>query len=125
MNFARNLNLRFVVKNTGHDFQGRSAGAGALSVWTHHLKDLHFYDTFTTSNYSGPAIKAGAGVQGTDIYEFANAHGMVAIGGECKTVGWGGGYIAAGGHSPLSPLYGMAADQVSYFLRLISSCSSN
>lgn len=117
MNFARNLNLRFVVKNTGHDFQGRSAGAGALSVWTHHLKDLHFYDTFTTSNYSGPAIKAGAGVQGTDIYEFANAHGMVAIGGECKTVGWGGGYIAAGGHSPLSPLYGMAADQVSYFPR--------
>lgn len=29
-----------------------------------------------------------------------------------KTVGLGGGYIAAGGHSPLAPLYGMGADQV-------------
>lgn len=116
MNFARNLNLRLVVKNTGHDFQGRSSGAGAVSVWTHHLKDLQFFETYTTSNYSGPAIKGGAGVQGTDLYEFANAHAMVAVGGECKTVGWGGGYIAGGGHSPLSPLYGMAADQVSYLV---------
>lgn len=112
INFARNNNLRFVVKNTGHDFCGRSTGAGALSVWTHHLKDQIYYDAHTTSNYSGPAIKAGSGVQGFELYDFANAHGMVAIGGECRTVGWGGGYIAGGGHSPLSPIYGMAADQV-------------
>lgn len=77
------------------------------------MKDLKYYNTYTTSNYSGPAIQGGAGVQGTDLYEFANSHGMVAVGGECKTVGWAGGYIATGGHSPLSPLYGMAADQVS------------
>jgi len=32
VNFARNANLRLVVKNTGHDFNGKSAGAGALSI---------------------------------------------------------------------------------------------
>lgn len=112
VNFARNANLRFVIKNTGHDFVGRSSGAGAVSVWTHHLKNLEFYETYTTSDYAGPAVRGGSGVQGTDLYEFANARGMVAIGGECKTVGWGGGYIAGGGHSPLSTLYGLAADQV-------------
>lgn len=35
VNFARNTGIRFVVKNTGHDFMGKSSGAGALSVWTH------------------------------------------------------------------------------------------
>ncbi|KAJ4416694.1 hypothetical protein N0V82_006603 [Gnomoniopsis sp. IMI 355080] len=112
VNYARNLNLRLVVKNTGHDFCGRSSGAGALSIWTHHLKDLEFIETYTTQNYSGPAIKGGSGVQGFELYEFADANGVVAVGGEGKTVGWGGGYIAGGGHSPLSSVYGMAADQV-------------
>lgn len=112
VNFARNLNLRLVVKNTGHDFNGRSSGAGALSIWTHHLKNLEFYESYTTQNYSGPAIKAGSGVQSFEIYDFADANGVVAVGGEGETVGWGGGYIAGGGHSPLSSVYGMAADQV-------------
>lgn len=39
INFARNNNIRLVVKNTGHDFSGKSGGAGALSIWTHNLKD--------------------------------------------------------------------------------------
>lgn len=86
INFARNLNLRFVIKNTGHDFLGRSTGAGALSVWTHHLKELEFIETFTTSNYYGPAIKAGAGVESFEIYDFADANGMMVLGGECRTV---------------------------------------
>lgn len=32
LNFARNLDLRLVVKNTGHDFNAKSTGAGALAV---------------------------------------------------------------------------------------------
>ena len=35
VNFARNSGARLVIKNTGHDFSGKSGGAGALSVWTH------------------------------------------------------------------------------------------
>ena len=38
--FATQHNIRFVIRNTGHDYLGRSTGAGALSVWTHHLKNI-------------------------------------------------------------------------------------
>ncbi|KAJ0383473.1 hypothetical protein COL922a_010418 [Colletotrichum nupharicola] len=112
VNFARNLNLRLVVKNTGHDFNGRSSGSGALSVWTHLLKSINFYNNYKTGSYSGPALKVGAGVQGFELYEAAEKYGVTAVGGEGMTVGYAGGYLAGGGHSPMSPKYGIAADSV-------------
>ncbi|KAE8415272.1 hypothetical protein BDV36DRAFT_311144 [Aspergillus pseudocaelatus] len=113
INFARNLNLRLVVKNTGHDFNGKSSGKGALSIWTHWLKDKAFYPEYKATNgYIGPAIKFGSGVQVWEAYEYAKSLGVSVLGGEAVTVGLGGGYTAGGGHSPLSSMYGMAADQV-------------
>ncbi|PGH21611.1 hypothetical protein AJ80_03044 [Polytolypa hystricis UAMH7299] len=112
INFARNLNLRLVVRNTGHDFLGRSTGAGALSIWTHHFKNIKFIETYKSKSYSGPAFKLGAGVQVGELYAAAKQYGVTAVGGECKGVGVTGGYIAGGGHSPLSSKYGMGADQV-------------
>lgn len=50
--FARDNNLRLVVKNTGHDYLGRSAGRGAFMIWTHHMKDLSYNDTFTPEGAS-------------------------------------------------------------------------
>lgn len=83
INFARNDDLRLVVKNTGHDFAGKSSGYGALSVWTHGFKDILFFDNYVDeSGYRGPAIKAGAGVQAFELYKFANEHGVVAVAGE-------------------------------------------
>jgi hypothetical protein len=113
VNFARNLNLRLVVKNTGHDFNGKASGKGALAIWTHYLKDKKYYSTFKASNgYVGPAIKFGSGIQVSEAYEFAKSVGHTVVGGEAVTVGLGGGYTAGGGHSPLSSMYGLAADQV-------------
>ncbi|PYH91117.1 oxidoreductase [Aspergillus ellipticus CBS 707.79] len=113
VNFARNQNLRLVVKNTGHDFNGKASGKGALSIWTHNLKDKAFYPSFEADNgYSGPAVKLGTGVQAYEAYEFAKESSVTVIGGEGATVGVAGGYTFGGGHSPLSSLYGMAADQV-------------
>ncbi|KAE8146591.1 hypothetical protein BDV25DRAFT_162183 [Aspergillus avenaceus] len=113
INFARNQNLRLVVKNTGHDFNGKAAGKGALSIWTHWLKDMAFYSHYHAANgYVGPAMKVGAGIQVWEAYEYAKRHDVTVLGGEAVTVGLGGGYTAGGGHSPLSSLYGMAADQV-------------
>ncbi|OQE42124.1 hypothetical protein PENCOP_c004G05671 [Penicillium coprophilum] len=113
VNFARNLNLRLVVKNTGHDFNGKASGKGALSIWTHYLKDKEYLPNFKAANgYVGPAIKFGSGVQVWEAYEFAKTVGHSVVGGEAVTVGLGGGYTAGGGHSPLSSMYGLAADQV-------------
>ncbi|KAF2268709.1 FAD-binding domain-containing protein [Lojkania enalia] len=113
INFARNNEIRLVIKNTGHDFVGKSAGAGSMSIWTHGLKDIQFFDNYVDeSGYNGPAFKAGAGVQAFELYKAANDHGVMVVAGEGETVGIMGGYIQGGGHSPLSSLYGMAADHV-------------
>ncbi|KXX76634.1 6-hydroxy-D-nicotine oxidase [Madurella mycetomatis] len=112
VNLARNLNLRLVVKNTGHDFLGKSCGAGALSIWTHNLKTIKHIKSFRSPSYSGPALKLGAGVQVGELYAAADSFGVTAVGGECKGVGVAGGYTAGGGHSPLSGKFGLGSDQV-------------
>jgi FAD/FMN-containing dehydrogenase len=112
INFARNTNIRLVVKNTGHDFLGKSTGAGALSIWTHNLKSIQYFGNYKGCDYTGPAMKLGAGVEVGELYAAADKYGVSAVGGECKGVGVTGGYIQGGGHSPLSSIYGMGADQV-------------
>ncbi|KAL6719815.1 hypothetical protein ACLMJK_001736 [Lecanora helva] len=108
--FATDNNIRLVVRNTGHDYNGKSTGAGALGIWVHNLKDISFPD-YSSPGYTGKAIKMGAGVQGFEASSAANASGLTVTGGECPTVGLVGGYTQGGGHSPLSSKYGMAADQ--------------
>lgn len=112
VNLARNLNLRLVVKSTGHDFNGRSAGAGALSIWMNSWKDVHFYEKYQTSTYSGPALKIGAGLENRELFAAAEEYGVTGVGGLCTTVAAGGGFMAGGGHGPMTSSLGLAADQV-------------
>ncbi|KAI0017750.1 FAD-binding domain-containing protein [Xylariomycetidae sp. FL0641] len=110
--FAKEQNVRLVIKNTGHDYAGKSTGKGGLTLWTHNLKSTEVISAYESSYYSGPAIKLGAGVEGFEAYEAANATGHRLVGGGCPTVGISGGYTQGGGHSSISSSYGMAADQV-------------
>lgn len=112
--FATASNIRLTIKNTGHDFLGRSAGAGSLALWTHHLKDITFFN-YTSTGYTGPAVRLGAGVEGTDLTPAAKAAGYRVVGGSCPSVGVAGGFTQGGGHSPLSTKYGLGADQVLEF----------
>jgi FAD/FMN-containing dehydrogenase len=117
VNFARNTGVRLVIKNTGHDFLGKSGGKDALSIWTHWMKDIEYIEEYNDSNlnYTGPAFKSGVGVQAFEIYKAAHEKGRVVVGGEGETVGVMGGYILGGGHSPLTGLYGTGADNVLSF----------
>ena len=65
---------------------------------------------YKDSDYEGPAIKMGAGVQAFEAYEFADRNSVRIVGGQCTTIGLVGGYTQGGGHSTLSSEYGMAAD---------------
>lgn len=108
--FAVKHNIRLVIKNTGHDYNGKSTGAGAISIWTHHLKNISFED-YHDAHYTGKAIKMGAGIQGIEAYEAAHEKGLALVGGECPTVGIAGGYAQGGGHSALASKFGLGADQ--------------
>jgi len=112
--FAKKNGIRFVIRNTGHDYNGRSTGAGALSVWTHKLKNIDFKD-WSDKYYKGTAVKLGAGVQGFDILSAGLAKKQVVVGGECPTVGVAGGYTQGGGHSALSTSFGLSADNTLEF----------
>ncbi|OJJ42640.1 hypothetical protein ASPZODRAFT_124969 [Penicilliopsis zonata CBS 506.65] len=115
LQFATKHNIRFVIRNTGHDYNGRSTGAGALSVWTHHLKETEVLSWSDGGYYTGPAMKFGAGVQGFDALKAAYDAGFSVLTGECPSVGIVGGYVQGGGHSALSTIYGLAADNTLSF----------
>lgn len=110
--FAAQKNIRLVIRNTGHDYLGRSTGAGSLAVWTHNLKETTHIPSYQDATYSGPAFKLGAGVQGFEAMAAARDQKLVVVGGECPTVGIAGGYTQGGGHSALSTSFGLAADNV-------------
>jgi FAD/FMN-containing dehydrogenase len=80
VNLARNLNIRLVVKNTGHDYLGKSTGAGSLSIWTHNIKDITFFPDFELDGYVGKAFKVGAGVTTVELYRAAEAHNVTVMG---------------------------------------------
>ncbi|KAK4209630.1 hypothetical protein QBC37DRAFT_430120 [Rhypophila decipiens] len=113
VNFARSNNIRLVIKSTGHDSFGRNTGAGALSVWTHHLKDFEFIPGYMqpADSYIGPAVRLGAGTQVWEAWNHGADLNITLLTASCPTVSYGG-YLAGGGHSPLSSKYGLGVDQI-------------
>ncbi len=102
-----------MTRNTGHDFVGRSTGAGALSVWTHHLKQFEFMPSYTSAaGYKGMAARVGVGLEAWELYRYMDRYNMTLIVPGGQTVGAFGGWIAGGGHSSLGSAYGMGSDQV-------------
>lgn len=110
--FATHKNIRLVIRNTGHDYLGKSTGAHALALWTHHMKDIELFKAYDSVGYAGPAIKVGAGVEAIEAYNFADSHRLMIVGGNCPTVGIAGGFTQGGGHGHLASKYGLSADQV-------------
>ncbi|KAJ5768739.1 FAD/FMN-containing dehydrogenase [Penicillium odoratum] len=111
MAFTTAHGIHVVIRNTGHGYLGKSTGAGAVAIWTHHLKDIEFLD-YQSSFYTGKAIKVGAGVQMFESNAAAYKHGLTVVGGNCRSVGLAGGYSQGGGHGQLVSQYGLAADRV-------------
>ncbi|KAK4201358.1 6-hydroxy-D-nicotine oxidase [Triangularia verruculosa] len=114
VDFARKNHLRLIVRNTGHDFMGRSTGWGALVINTHRFQDVKFIQSWNggPGGYTGSAVTVGAGVQGRALLRQAVAQNppVTVVTGECPTVGIAGGFVQGGGHGPLTTIFGLAAD---------------
>ncbi|TEB03994.1 FAD binding domain-containing protein [Coprinellus micaceus] len=118
IDFARKNNIRLVIRNTGHDFMGRSTGYGSLVLNTHSFKDVTWHKKWAGPGaWKGGAVTVGAGIQGRELWRLANKQSppQALVTGECPTVGFAGGFIQGGGHGPLASLYGLAADQALSF----------
>ncbi|KAH7887250.1 hypothetical protein F5I97DRAFT_2007649 [Phlebopus sp. FC_14] len=107
--------VKLTIKNTGHDYLGRSAGPSSLQVNTHALNEITLIPDFVPQGSSAPpvsAMKFGAGAQLYKIYEFAGKHNVSAVLGACTTVGAAGGWFQGGGHGVLTPAFGLGADRI-------------
>ncbi|KAI0853139.1 FAD binding domain-containing protein [Daldinia vernicosa] len=116
LRFAREQNIRLIIKSTGHDLLGKSSGAGSLSIWMRSFQNLtiteNYYGSNTYNEYHGPAIQIEPGVLTYQALEAAQKAGLRVVSGTCTTVAIGAGYVQGGGHSILSSKYGLAADNV-------------
>ena len=119
INFARENNVRLIVKSSGHDFLGRSVAPYSLSIWTHNLLGLSHHETFQQQchekndpePYNGPAITMATGEDQGSAFAFANQYNlMINVAGHAS-IGFGG-YVTGGGHSLLSFQKGLAADGI-------------
>jgi FAD/FMN-containing dehydrogenase len=135
LQFAKVHNIRISVKNTGHDFFGRSTVPNSLAIWTHNLKNLDFHQSFTAHNC--PSANAqnvgemGAGVIAGDAYRFFNSHGVDITGGYEESVGIAGGFGQGGGVGDYTTTYGLMVDNAVEFevvtaegqVRTINECN--
>ena len=96
--FAKTHNLRLAIKNTGHDFLGRSTAPESLQILTHGMKDIMLVDDFVPKGApkdrgEGPAATLAAGVQLPELYTAVAKHNRTVIAGSSHSVGAAGGYI--------------------------------
>ncbi len=120
--FARRTGVALSLKASGHDYLGRSSIRGSLALWTRTLREMNYHASYPTSDGGNGtlssvvhAVTLGAGVNLKEAYIFADQNNVTLIGGSSSTVTVSGGWTLFGGHSVLSPLYGMGVDRVLEF----------
>jgi FAD/FMN-containing dehydrogenase len=114
VNFARDHDLRLVVKGGGHSYQGTSNAPDSLLIWTRHMHDIAMHTAFVPQGCERtlqpqPAVTLGAGTIGIQAYDAVTTKGGKYVqGGGCTTVGLAG-LIQGGGFGSYSKHYGTAA----------------
>ena len=114
VNFARENNLRLVVKGGGHSYQGTSNAADSLLIWTRRMNAITLHDGFVGAGCAGRhppqrAVTVEAGAIWGQVYDAVTTQGGRYVqGGGCITVGVAG-LIHGGGFGSFSKAYGMAA----------------
>lgn len=132
--FVRAHDIRLSIKNSGHDYFGRSSTANSLAIWTRKMKNAKYHKTFQPRGCE-PTFKnvgeIGAGVSAQEAWEFFDTHDMLVTVGATGSVGIAGGFGQGGGHGPLGPKYGLMVDNAIEFdvvtadgqARTINACS--
>src|SRR5262245_47237932 len=114
VNFARDHNLRLVVKGAGHSYLGTSNAPDSLLVWTRAMNQVTLHDAFVGQGCEGklapvPAVTAESGAVWIDLYNAVTAKGGRYVqGGGCADVGVAG-LVQSGGFGSFSKGFGSSA----------------
>jgi len=113
VNFAREHNLRLVVKGGGHSYQGASCAPDSLLIWTRRMNSVQVHDAFVAAGGGGtkppqPAVSVGAGAIWAHVYNAVTTKaGRFVQGGGCLTVSVAG-LVQSGGFGSFSKGFGLA-----------------
>lgn len=92
--FAKQTKIPLSIKNTGHDYKGRSAAPGSLALWTHKIQPaIKLTKDFLPDGCLKPVgdgVTFGAGQGFLGLYDFAEANNITIVGGASPTVGAAG-----------------------------------
>lgn len=114
VNFARENNLRLVVKGGGHSYQDTSDAPNSLLIWMREMDAITLHGAFVGQGCAGtqalqPAATVEAGAIWMHTYDAVTTKGGRYVqGGGCATVGVAG-LIQSGGFGSFSKNYGTAA----------------
>lgn len=114
VNFARENDLRLVVKGGGHSYLGTSNAPDSLLVWTRAMNQVTVHESFVPRGCEGkvapsPAVSAGSGAMWIDLYDAVTTKaGRYVQGGGCTSVGVAG-LVQSGGFGSSSKGFGTAA----------------
>jgi len=112
--FARENDLRLVVKGGGHSYQGTSNAADSLLIWTRKMRDVTVEESFVPRACEGKlapqrAVTCGSGAIWMQAYDAVTTQrGAYVQGGGCTTVGVAG-LVQSGGFGSFSKHYGTCA----------------
>lgn len=119
--FSRHTGIKLSIKNSGHDYLGRSSLKNSLALWTRNLRNLSRNSSFIPEGCSASTfepldtITTAAGVNTEEVYSFADSQNVTFIGPYGTSIGVSGGWVQGGGHTVLSPVYGLGIDRVIQF----------
>ncbi|KAJ7481642.1 FAD-binding domain-containing protein [Mycena latifolia] len=116
--FSAKTGVHLSIKASGHDYKGRSGSKGSLNLWTRNLDGLSYTTDFIPEGGKQrykDTITFGAGVPFEDLYKFADTNNLTIVGGYHQTIAASGGWVMGGGHSILSPVFGLGVDRVLQF----------
>lgn len=114
VNFARDHQLRLVIKGAGHSYQGTSNAADSLLIWTRAMNRVTAHEGFVPKGCDRkaapvPAVSAQAGAMWIDLYHAVTTlGGRYVQGGGCTDVGVAG-LVQSGGFGSFSKKFGTAA----------------
>ncbi len=114
VDFAREKNLRLVIKGAGHSYLGQSTAPDSLLLWTRDLDAISLHDAFVPQGCEGrvaptPAVSVGSGAKFVQLYDaVVTKAGRYVQGGGCTSVGVGG-HVQTGGFGSFSKYGGLAA----------------
>ncbi|RPD54851.1 FAD-binding domain-containing protein [Lentinus tigrinus ALCF2SS1-7] len=118
-NFSKSTGVPLAIKNSGHDYSGRSSAPNSLGLWTHNLQQISYDSAFVPAgcpdSKSSSGVTFGAGVTLDALYDFADANNLTIPGGVAPTVAAAGGFLQGGGHGIFSNAFGLAADRALQF----------